>query len=63
MANITRLNDLYERHENMAVAQSKKDLEQINYQVNPNDVPWMFWEPRMKKSLGRSAKVFWQLCN
>jgi hypothetical protein len=58
MAQPSTLQALDDRHTEMAAVQSKKDLEQINWQINPNDVPWMFWGPRINKSLGRSKRVF-----
>jgi hypothetical protein len=61
MAHPSTLEELDERHTEMASAQSKKDLEQINWQINPNDIPWMLWDPRINKSLGRSKRVFYRL--
>jgi hypothetical protein len=52
------LAQLDERQLAMAVAVSKKDLNQINWQINPNDVFWMFWQPIIDKNMGRSGRVF-----
>lgn len=38
----TTLTQLDDRHIDMAAAQTKKDLEQINWKVNPNDIGWLF---------------------
>ncbi len=57
------LSQLDDRHHDMAAAQSKPELENIRWAVNPNDIGWMFWEPKMEKNLGRSGKVFWKLAN
>lgn len=61
MPKVTLFKDLVDRHFDMAAAQSKKCLQQIHFKVNPNDVPWMYWEPRMAKNLGRSARVYHKL--
>ncbi|GAB1077498.1 MAG: hypothetical protein SAqTSB_36350 [Shewanella algae] len=61
MGRVTRLCELESRHSDMAIAQSKKELANIRWRVNPNDIPWMFWEPHIEKNLGRSARVYSRL--
>lgn len=60
---ITTLDQLDDRHHAMAAHQCKKEIEQINWQINPNDIGWMFWYPRIEKNLGRSGRVFYRLLN
>ena len=57
------LEQLDDRHHAMAAAQTKKELEQFNWQINPNDIGWMFLYPRIEKNMGRSARVFYRLQN
>lgn len=61
MKKSTTLNELEEIHNEMAVIETRKFLENIRFKVNPNDVPWMFWNPIIDRNLGNSRKVYYKL--
>lgn len=63
MAKSSTLEQLYDRHHEMAADQCKKQLEQINWNINPNDIGWLFLYPRMERNMGHSARVFYRLKN
>lgn len=55
---MTTLQELENEHEKQAAAICKKQLSNEHYQVNPNDVWWMYLEPQVEKQLGRSSRVY-----
>lgn len=55
------LRQLDDRHHSMACDIARKQLDQINYMINPNDIGWMFLDEIIDKNAGRSKKVFYRL--
>ncbi|MAA93748.1 MAG: hypothetical protein CML22_07215 [Rheinheimera sp.] len=60
---ITRLQALVDAQENQAAKIVTPQIDQINWQVNPNDIGWLFHYPQLDKQLGRSRRVYWKLVN
>ena len=60
---ITRLQALVDAQENQAAKIVTPQIDQINWQVNPNDIGWLFHYPQLDKQLGRSRRGYWKLVN
>ena len=60
---ITRLQALVDAQENQAAKIVTPQIDQINWQVNPNDIGWLFHYPQLDKQLGRSRRAYWKLVN
>ena len=60
---ITRLKDLVDAQEMQAAKIVTPQIDQINWQINLNDVGWIFHYPQLDKQLGRSKRIYWKLVN
>jgi len=60
---ITRLKQLVDAQEKQAAKIVTPQIDQFNWQINPNDVGWMFHYPQLDKQLGRSKRIYWRLVN
>lgn len=60
---ITRLEALVDAQEKQAAKIVTPQIDQINWQINPNDIGWLFHFPQLDKQLGRSKRVYWRLVN
>jgi hypothetical protein len=60
---MTTLKELEKRHDEAASAKVRRLLNNYHWQVNANDVLWMYHEPEVEKQLGRSARVYNRLMN
>tara|TARA_Y100001936_G_C15935337_1_gene591690 strand:+ start:120 stop:314 length:195 start_codon:yes stop_codon:yes gene_type:complete len=58
---MTTLQQLDDAHENQAAAIVRKQLDNMHWKINPNDIGWMFHYPQVDTQLGRSKRVFYQL--
>jgi hypothetical protein len=58
---MSTLQQLEDAHNAEAAAKVTKTLNCLKWQVNPNDVLWMYHEPQIDKQLGRSKRVFHRL--
>jgi hypothetical protein len=55
---VTSLEKLMKAHEDQAFKVVKKQLNCQHWQVNLNDVYWIYIDPQIDKQLGRSKRVF-----
>lgn len=60
---ITRLKELVDAQEKQAAKIVTPQIDQINWQINPNDIGWIFHYPQLDKQLGRSKRIYWRLVN
>lgn len=60
---ITRLKELVDAQEKQAANIVTPQIDQINWEINPNDVGWVFHFPQLDKQLGRSKRIYWRLVN
>jgi len=58
---ITRLKDLVDAQEKQAAKIVTPQIDQFNWEINPNDIGWLFHFPQLDKQLGRSRRVYWEL--
>ncbi|MCF6442063.1 hypothetical protein L1077_21780 [Pseudoalteromonas luteoviolacea] len=63
MSKATTLEQLKNRHGIQAAAIVTKQLNNINWKINPNDVGWLYHYPQIAKQPGRSARVYHRLNN
>ncbi len=55
---MTTLKQLEDAHDKQASKIISRLLANYNWQINPNDICWMFHDPQVEKQLGRSKRVF-----
>lgn len=60
---MTTLKQLEETHDKQASKVISRLLDNYKWQINPNDICWMFHDPQVEKQLGRSKRVFNRLIN
>lgn len=54
----TTLEQLNDIHHDTAADIVRKQLEQINFRINPNDIGWLYMDEVVDKNAGRSKNVF-----
>lgn len=58
---VTRLKELVDAQEMQAAKIVTPQIDQFNWEINPNDIGWLFHFPQLDKQLGRSKRVYWKL--
>lgn len=55
---LSTLSDLMDAQETQAAAVVRKQLDNEHWQVNPNDIGWLYHWPQVDKQLGRAKRVY-----